>query len=75
MEAGDCLTLNMNAMENYLLSHSLKDKNVCFDIHRAPLINAQCQSMVINTSSEVNAKIAEIFAGFRSIISLNFQPF
>ncbi len=24
MEAGDCPTLNMNAMENYLLSHSLK---------------------------------------------------
>ncbi len=23
MEAGDCPTLNMNAMENYLLSHSL----------------------------------------------------
>ncbi len=24
MEAGDCPTLNMNAMENYLLSHSLR---------------------------------------------------
>ncbi len=24
MEAGDCPTLNMNAMENYLLSQSLK---------------------------------------------------
>ncbi len=24
MEAGDCPTLNMNAMENYLLGHSLK---------------------------------------------------
>ncbi len=24
MEAGNCPTLNMNAMENYLLSHSLK---------------------------------------------------
>ncbi len=24
MEAGDCLTLNMNAKVNYLLSHSLK---------------------------------------------------
>ncbi len=25
MEAGDCPTLNMNAMKNYLLSHSLND--------------------------------------------------
>ena len=28
MEAGDCPTLNMNAMENYLLSQSLR-KNAC----------------------------------------------
>ncbi len=27
MEAGDCPTLNMNAMENYLLSHSLKQRS------------------------------------------------
>ena len=29
MEAGDCPTLSMNAMENYLLSHSLKCSDVC----------------------------------------------
>ncbi len=27
MEAGDCPTLNMNAMENYLLSQSLKQSH------------------------------------------------
>ncbi len=33
MEAGDCPTLNMNAMENYLLSHSLRKKNTVCRIH------------------------------------------
>ncbi len=31
MEAGDCPTLNMNAMEDYLLSHSLK-KEICTNL-------------------------------------------
>ena len=31
MQAGDCLTLNMNAMENYLLSHSLTESKALDD--------------------------------------------
>ena len=34
LEAGDCPTLNMNAMENYLLSHSLKSEILPCDMYK-----------------------------------------
>ncbi len=47
MEAGNCPTLNMNALHNYLLSQSLTHKNVIEGFHNNAEKNVSIVFMLV----------------------------
>ncbi len=67
MEAGDCPTLNMNAMENYLLSHSLTGNSEGSGIQGANFLMSTIESDNILLCAGL--RFADCFTGKTLIIS------